>query len=69
MYRMIHRYVPGVEMLSVLEECHFSPMGGYHSGMRTAHKILQCGYHWSIINQDAHYFDKLCDRCQWDRRI
>ena len=29
-----------VEMLSVLEACHSSHVGGHHGGIRTAHKIL-----------------------------
>ena len=45
-------------MLSVLEACHFSPVGGHHSGIRTAHKIFQCGYYWPTIHQDSHEFAK-----------
>ena len=41
---LIRRCVPECEMLSVLEACHSSPVGGHHSAIRTAHKILQCGY-------------------------
>ena len=43
---LIRRCVPKVEMLIVLEACHSSPMGGNHTGIWTAHKILQCGYYW-----------------------
>ena len=32
--------VPKVKMLSVLEACHSLLVGGHHSGIRTAHKIL-----------------------------
>ena len=53
-------------MLSVLEACHSSPVGGHHSGVRTAHKILQCGYYWPNLHQDAHEFAKACDRFQRD---
>ena len=53
-------------MLSVLEACHSSHVGGHHSGIRAAHKILQCGYYWPTIHQDAHEFSKACDRCQRD---
>ena len=41
-------------MLSVLEAYHSSPVGGRHSGIRIAHKILQCGYYWPTLHQDAH---------------
>ena len=37
---IIRRCVPEDEMLSVLEACHSSPVGGNHSGIRTSHKIL-----------------------------
>ena len=37
--------VPEVDMLSVLEACHSSPVRGHHSCIRTSHKILQCGYY------------------------
>ena len=36
---LIRHCVPEVEMLSVLEACHSSPVGGHHSGIRTAHKF------------------------------
>ena len=66
---IIRPCVPEVEILSVLEACHSSPVGGHHSGIRTAHKILQCGYYWPTIHQDAHDFAKSCDRCQRDGGI
>ena len=66
---LIRRCVPEVVMLSVLEECHSSPVGGHHSGIQTARKILQCGYYCPTIHQHAHEFDKTCDRCQRDEGI
>ena len=65
----IRHYVQEVEMLCVLEACHSSALGGHHSGIRTAHKILQCGYYWPTIHQDAHEFSKACDRCERDGGI
>ena len=41
-------------------------MGGHHSGIRTTHKILQCGYYWTTIHEDAHNFAKSCDRYRQD---
>ena len=46
---LIRRCVPECEMLSVLEACHSSPVGEHHSGIRTAHKILQCGYYVQLF--------------------
>ena len=47
---LIRHCVPEVEMLSVFEACHSSPVDGYHSGIRTAHKILQWGYYLPAIH-------------------
>ena len=62
--RLIRCCVLEFEMLSVLEACHSSPVGGHHSGIRTAHKILQCRYYCPTLHQDDHEFAKACDRCQ-----
>ena len=58
-----------VEMLSILEACHSSPVSGHDSCIRTDHKIFQCGYYLPTMNQDAHEFAKACDRFQRDRGI
>ena len=56
-------------MFIVLEACHSSPIGGHHNVIRTANKILQCGYYWPTLHQDAHESAKACDRCQTDGGI
>ena len=56
-------------MLSVLEACHSSPVGGHHSRIRTTDMILQCEYYFPIIHQDAPEFSKLCEMCQRDGGI
>ena len=61
--------VPEVEMLSILEACHSSPVGGHHSSIQTAHKILQCCSYWPTIHQDAHELAKSCDMFQQDGGI
>ena len=61
--------MPEVEMLSVLEAYHSLLVGGHHSGIWNAHKILQCGYYWPTNHQEAHKFAKACDRCQRDGGI
>ena len=66
---LIRRCVPEVEILSVLEACHSSPVSGHNSSIWTAHKVLQCGYYWPTIHQDAHEFAKASDRCQRDGDI
>ena len=66
---LIRRCVPECEMLSVLEACHSSPVGGHHSDIRTSHKILQCGYYWPTLHQDAHEFSKARNQFQRDGGI
>lgn len=56
-------------MLSILEACHSSPMGGHNSGIRTADKILQYGYYCPTIHQLSRDFAKSCNRCQQNGRI
>lgn len=43
--RNICRCVLEVEMMSIQEACYFSPDSGRHSNIRTANKMLQCGYY------------------------
>ncbi|XP_049394754.1 uncharacterized protein LOC125859057 [Solanum stenotomum] len=49
------------KILHILEACHSSPVGGHDGGARTAHKILQCGYYWPTIHQDAVDIVRSCD--------
>ena len=65
---IIHRCVPELEILSGPKACHSLPISGYHSGVKTAHKILQCGHYWPTIHQYYHEFAKSCDSFQreWD---
>ncbi|XP_060190996.1 uncharacterized protein LOC132620349 [Lycium barbarum] len=61
---IIRRCIPEVEMMPIIEACHSSPVGGHHSSARTAAKVLQSGFYWPTIYQDAHDFVKACDQCQ-----
>ena len=61
---IIRRCVPEIEQCKIVNECHESPYGGYFSGERTAHKILQSGFYWPTIFRDCTEWVKLCDRCQ-----
>ena len=44
-------------------------VGGHHSGIRIALKILQCGYYCPTIHQDAYEFAKAFYRCQRDGAV
>jgi len=61
---IIRRCVPEAEMLSILEACHSSLVGGHHGGSRTARKILKSGYYWPTTHQDAVDLVKSYDVCQ-----
>ena len=61
---VVRRCVPEEEMGDILQACHASPVGGYHGNVRTAAKVLQCGYYWPTLHQDAFEFAKRCDQCQ-----
>ncbi|XP_059292495.1 uncharacterized protein LOC132045945 [Lycium ferocissimum] len=52
--------------MAILKACHDSPVGGHHSGTRTAVKVLECGYYWPTIFHDANLLVRSCDQCQSD---
>ena len=66
---IIRRCVPEVDMFSVLVVFHSSLVGRHNSGIRTADRIMHCGYYWQTINQNAHDFAKSSNRCQRDGGI
>ena len=61
---IIRRCVLEVEMKRILEACHSSPVGGHHGGFRAASKVLQSGYFWLTMYQDATAYAKACTQCQ-----
>ncbi|XP_075080317.1 uncharacterized protein LOC142165838 [Nicotiana tabacum] len=52
------------EVMPILKTCHDLPVGGHHGGNRTAAKVLECGYYWPTLYQDANQMGKSCDQCQ-----
>ncbi|XP_060216641.1 uncharacterized protein LOC132644100 [Lycium barbarum] len=62
--QLIRRCVPEEEVSAILEKCHSSPYGGHHAGDRTAAKVLQSGFYWPTLFNDAHEFVRACDNCQ-----
>ncbi|XP_020981459.1 uncharacterized protein LOC107493590 [Arachis duranensis] len=48
----------------VLWQCHGSTYGGHFSGEITAAKVLQCGFYWPSIFEDAKDLVSKCDECQ-----
>ncbi|RDY13977.1 Retrovirus-related Pol polyprotein from transposon 17.6, partial [Mucuna pruriens] len=62
--KVIHRCIPKMEIILVLQFCHSTPGGGHYRLTRTARKVLDCGLYWPIIFRDAHHFVSTCKRCQ-----
>ncbi|XP_075109215.1 uncharacterized protein LOC142181002 [Nicotiana tabacum] len=62
--KIIRRCVLEDEVIPILKAWHDSPIGGYHGGNRTAAKVLECGYYWPLIYQDANQMVKAYDQCQ-----
>lgn len=42
---VIQRCILEVEMMSILEYGHSSPVGDHHCGTLKTHKIIQCGHY------------------------
>ena len=45
-------------------KCHSESYGGHHAGDRTAHMVLQSGFHWPTLLKDARKFVLSCDESQ-----
>ena len=61
---LIRRCLPEDEIKDVLTHCHSLECGGYLSSTKTTAKILQNGFYWPTLFQDARQFVLQCDRCQ-----
>jgi hypothetical protein len=62
--QIIRRCLPEPDQSSVISFCHDHACGGHFSAKKTAAKILQCGFYWPTIFQDAHTYCVSCERCQ-----
>lgn len=52
-YQTLLRCVTHDESQRILHEFHYRFSGGHYSGPTTASKVLQVGYYWPTILQDA----------------
>ncbi|XP_070675706.1 uncharacterized protein [Malus domestica] len=62
--QIVRRCVIESEFHSILSFCHSYACGGHFGTQRTAHKVLECGFHWPTLFKDARTFCLTCDRCQ-----
>ncbi|RDX73862.1 Gag-Pol polyprotein, partial [Mucuna pruriens] len=54
--QITRRCIPNAEFLLVIHFCHSSPRGDHYGSTETARKVLDCGFYWPTIYQDAHKF-------------
>ncbi|RDY07558.1 hypothetical protein CR513_08307, partial [Mucuna pruriens] len=59
--QVIHRFILDFKISSVLHFCHATVGGGHHGSTWTARKVLDCGFYWPTIFQDAHQFVSACE--------
>ncbi|XP_075079877.1 uncharacterized protein LOC142165160 [Nicotiana tabacum] len=57
-------FFPEDEVKPIRKAIRDSPVGGHHGGNRMAVKVLECGYYWPSIYQDANIMVKACDQCK-----
>ncbi|CAL2238499.1 unnamed protein product [Prunus armeniaca] len=62
--QVIRRCVNETEMVAILHHCHSLACGGHFGAAKTAAKVLQSGFLWPTLFEDAHTFVQTCDRCQ-----
>ena len=67
--QVIRRCVPEEEQQSIHPFCHNLNCGGNFGGKKIALRVLQSGFYWSTLFQDAYNFYKTCDRCQKDKHV
>jgi len=67
--QIIKRCIPDKEVKSVLDFCHELTCGGHFGPQKTAKKILQSGFYWFTLFENALNFCKTCIRCQMIGRI
>lgn len=51
-------------MASFCPMTHDEPYGGHFVAKRTTFKVLQAGYYWPTLHQDARRYTRRCDQCQ-----
>jgi hypothetical protein len=66
---LLRRCIPSFEMWKILEQCHSSPYGGHYGAFRTNSMVLQSGFYWPTMYDDAKSFVRRCIQCQRNRNI
>ncbi|GJX82649.1 reverse transcriptase domain-containing protein [Tanacetum coccineum] len=61
---IIRRCVSGSETRTILDQCHYGPIGGHYGPNITAKKVLDSGFYWPTIIKEAHTLVQFCEACQ-----
>ncbi|GJZ59267.1 reverse transcriptase domain-containing protein [Tanacetum coccineum] len=61
---MIRCCVSGPETQTILDQCHYGPIGGHYGPNVTTKKVLDLGFYWPTIIKEAHTLVRLCEACQ-----
>ncbi|XP_074304826.1 uncharacterized protein LOC141639650 [Silene latifolia] len=61
---IIRRCIPSEEVKPIISHCHDMPSGGHGSSIKTAARVLQCGFFWPSLFHDVTTYVKGCDKCQ-----
>ena len=56
--------MPSSKVTSILAHCHSSPYGGHFGASRIASRVLESGFFWPTLFQDARKFIQKCEKCQ-----
>ncbi|RDX68897.1 hypothetical protein CR513_52066, partial [Mucuna pruriens] len=51
------------EIKSILQFCHAASRGGHYGSIGTTREVLDCGFYWRTIFQDAYQFVSTCEKC------
>ena len=56
--------MPEEEQQGILSHCHENACGGHFASQKTTMKVLQSGFYWPSLFEEAHQMCRVCDRCQ-----
>nr|GEW76635.1 hypothetical protein [Tanacetum cinerariifolium] len=51
---MIRRYVSVPKTQTILDQCHYEPIGGHYGPNTTTKKVIDLGFYWPAIIKEAH---------------
>src|SRR3954463_13123209 len=61
---IVRRCAMEFQMEKILQHCHLLQTDGHNGAVRTASRVLQSGFYWPTLYEDAHNFVSNCETCQ-----